>query len=307
MASYDEIFGLKNKTGGGGGAASQTRQREAAHERQAEEEHKSHGREIVFNLYALLPGGKRSNLIASVNGFPDKSGTASAEFTLFLPKNEERLIVKPVETYQYVFTAKHKYSKEIVGPMLTVVDHAASTANFIPENIQIDLPGGVGDIRGSIASVSYLRTIEGGKDVLYGGVSISLEFRNRSQKNRDVFNKYKWKQTITTNDPAQGRNDSYEDVLEEELKKHGNGHEYWFGDGQDREYLNPLYNVTDGDYFKDIPARPFLNGKTTSWQAKLAVYGIEKNGSSKLLGTIKYGFYLSNGSEVSIRIPILSK
>lgn len=158
MASNEEIFGSKkNSVGGigvgGGGGPGLARQREAAKERQAEDEYKAHERElakqepiqekiadgndvvlsnprwdrgkaffmqekvrasvdasipasrgdvkkIVFNLFAILPSGKLSDLIASVPGFPDKSGTATAEFTLFLPKNEERLIVKPVESYQ---------------------------------------------------------------------------------------------------------------------------------------------------------------------------------------------------------------
>jgi hypothetical protein len=95
---------------------------------------------VTFTLYATLPGGKRSKPIATAEGHPDSSGMATAEFVLHYPGSEERVIVKPVESYPYFFTAKHKYSKEMVGPNLTVVDHAVSTVQFIPSNIDINLP-----------------------------------------------------------------------------------------------------------------------------------------------------------------------
>ena len=158
---------------------------------------------VVFNLYAILPGGKRSDLIASVSGHPDKSGKATVEFPLFLPKNEERLIVKPIESYPYVFTAKHKYSKEITGPELQVVDHLSSTVQFHPENISINLPGGIGDLRGSISEWTTWETKSVG-EVFMGGLSVTVEFRNRSQKIREKYREFKWKRFIESNAPKRG-------------------------------------------------------------------------------------------------------
>lgn len=362
MASNEEILGSKKNSGGGigvgggGGGAGLARQREAAKERQAEDENKAHERElakqepiqeriadgndvvlsnsrwdrekayfmqdkvkasvdvaipasrgevkkIVFNLYALLPGGKRSDLIASVTGFPDKSGTATAEFTLFLPKNEERLIVKPVESYQYMFTAKHKYSKEISGPKLQVVDHMASTVRFHPENIDINLPGGIGDLRGSISEWSTWETKSSG-EVLMGGLSVTVEFRNRSQKLRETYREFKWKQFIESNAPKRGNGEMYEDVLESELNKRP-GKEYWYGDGQDRRYQIEMYNVKDGGYFTDRPGRDFSQSETVTWTATLVLFGIDRSAKSHELASLRYGFKLTPDGKVSVVPPSL--
>jgi hypothetical protein len=255
---------------------------------------------ITFNLYAVLHGGKRSDLISSLSGHPDSNGTATVEFKIFHPKNGERRIVKPVESYPYVFTAKHKYSKEISGAELAVVDHAVSTLKLHPENVNLDIPGGHGDLRGSISDYVTFRTDNQGKQVRMGGVSITIEFRNRNQTNREAFVDYNWKQIIETSAPKDGRGNIYEDVLKSELIKNPGKKEIWYGAGQQREYQIPLNNIKDGDYFTDRPGRDFSPEGTVSWFASLSLYGIRNSGEIKKLATIQYGFKLSNEDVIVI-------
>jgi hypothetical protein len=258
---------------------------------------------IVFELFAMLPKGVKSARIASAEGHPDKEGMATVEWTLFYPNHEERVIVKPVESYAYFFTAKHKYSKEIQSPDLRVVDHSVSTVQFLPENINIDLPMGIGDIHGSITEYRFDDADLDGNIIHLGGVAISLEFRNRNQQNRINIKSYKWKQKITTSSPIHGRKKTYSDVLDTELRKYENGHEFWYGDGEDREYVNPIYNISDGAYFKDTPYRPFLSDTPTTWVAALSLYGIDATGAAKELGSIVYGFTLEIDKRISFVPP----
>lgn len=260
-------------------------------------------KKIVFNLYAILPSGKLSGRIASVEGFPDKAGKATVEFTLFYPKNEDRLIVNPVESYQYLFTAKHKYSKVTSGTKLQVVDHLASTVQFHPENIDINLPGGIGDLRGSVSEWVTRESKPGGEAIM-GGVSVTVEFRNRSQKLRETYREFKWKQFIESNAPNRGNGKMYEDVLESELNKRSEK-DYWYGDGQDRRYQIEMYNVKDGGYFTDRPGRYFSPTTIITWFATLVLFGIDRTAKSYALASLRYGFKLAPGGKVFLVHPSL--
>jgi hypothetical protein len=212
-----------------------------------------------------------------------------------------------VESYIYLFTAKHKYSKEVVGPKLMVVDHAASIVNFFPENINLDLPRGIGDIRGTVTELLCDVKNDAGEPTPGGGVDIYMEFRNRSQKNRESYKDYKWKQFIKTNAPRHGRGNEYEDVLEHVKQGKTRGQEIWYGEGQDREFQIGINNIFDGDYFSDGPRRDFKSGVSVTWNAKLMLFGIVKDGSSKELAAIEYGFTLTAEKELKVTHPKIAK
>lgn len=354
MATYDEIFGKPKSAGGGGSGAAATRRREEAKERQAEQEHQVHERElakqepvkeklvdekdvvlsnskwsverafftqkvkasvdvaipksragvtkVTFTLFAILPNGKRSRQILTAEGHPDSNGAATVEVLLHYPDSDERVIAKPVESYQYLFTAKHKYSKDITGPEIQVIDHIPSVYTPTGEPFEIQLPLGNGDLYGGISSMFLSHPTKP-----HGGLRISIEFRNRKHENRERFLNYRWKQIVWSDDPDEKRKLPFPDIIpggglskEDEL-------EGWYGVPAERDYQKPLFKIIDGDYFTDEPHRPFRKDVSYYWKAQLTLFGIDHESKPVKIASIKYGYILNTDESVDLIHPVLVK
>jgi hypothetical protein len=257
---------------------------------------------VTFTLFAILPNGKRSKQILTAEGHPDSKGTATVEVVLHYPDSDERVIVKPVESYDYFFIAKHKYSKEIAGPEIQVIDHIPSLYTPTGDPFDIQLPIGNGDFFGGILPYYLTHPTEP-----HGGLRISIEFRNRKHQNREMFSKYRWKQIIWTDDPDEIRKSPFADIIPGGGLSKEEEREGWYGVPAERDYQKPLFKIIDGDYFTDEPHRPFHKKVSYYWKAQLTLFGINHESKPIKIASIKYGYILNPDKSIELIQPVLVK